>query len=138
MQDADLTAFARSADGTGKSGRGTLPESVPESLTEGWVPPVSNRSEIAPEHPSCDVQVGDLLAIDVGAEQLEVYGFLILDVYAGTLIGILLHNHTYAKRDLEDWVEWYEEYEENGAFESGEMRIYREIAPLNPPDTTNQ
>jgi hypothetical protein len=136
MPDTELTEFGCGDTGSEASSEESLPESVPESLTEEWIPPVSNREEIAPAHPVCDVRVGDLLTIHIGDEDLEVFGFLILDIYASELIGIHLHNQNYGTRDRDKWVEWYEEYGEEGRFESGDIRIYREIAPCNPNGTT--
>jgi len=132
MRDTELAAFQSEGEGGSEepqSGQ-VLPETPPESLLNGFVPPVEERTPVAPEHPKCTVQTGDLLVIHVGDEAMEYYGFLILEIYANKLVGINLHNHTYGVRELDSWVEWYEEYQEAGDFEAGTKRIYSDIAPV--------
>lgn len=132
MRDTELAAFqSEGEEGSEEPQSGqVLPETPPESLLDGFVPPVEERTPVAPEHPTCAIQTGDLLAIHVGTEAMEYYGFLILGAYANKLVGINLHNQTYGVRELDDWVEWYEEYQEAGDFEAGTKRIYSEVAPV--------
>lgn len=139
MRDTELSAFQ-----SGRTNRddeipdGPLPESAPESLLNGFIPPIKEQTPVAPEHPSCDVQTGDLLVIHVGDDAMEYYGFLILAAYANKLIGINLHNRSYGSRELDSWVEWYEEYEEAGDFEAGNKRIYSNIAPVRDPESNSE
>jgi len=132
MRDTELAAFQSEGEEESEdpqSGQ-VLPETAPESLLDGFIPPVSERVAVAPEHPKCTVQTGDLLVIHVGDEAMEYYGFLILEIYANKLVGINLHNQTYGVRELDSWVEWYEEYQEAGDFDAGTKRIYSDIAPV--------
>jgi hypothetical protein len=113
MRDTELAAFqSEGEEGSEEPQSGqVLPETPPESLLDGFIPPVKEQTPVAPEHPKCTVQTGDLLVIHVGDEAMEYYGFLILEIYANKLVGINLHNHTYGVRELDSWVEWYEEYD---------------------------
>jgi hypothetical protein len=130
MRETELTAFEGDEGGEENPPTESLPEEPPESLLDGFIPPITERAPIAPEHSTCDIQTGDLLVIYVGDDALEYYGFLILSAYANKLVGINLHNHSYGVRALDDWIEWYDEYREAGDFESGEKRIYSDIAPI--------
>jgi len=130
MRETELTAFKADRDEEEDPPTEPLPEEPPESLLDGFIPAITERAPIAPEHSTCDVQTGDLLVIYVGDDALEYYGFLILSAYANKLVGINLHNHSYGVRALDDWIEWYDEYREAGDFESGEKRIYPDIAPI--------
>jgi hypothetical protein len=130
MEETELTAFESEDGNEERPSNGPLPETPPESLLDGFVPPIKERTPIAPDHPTCDVQTGDLLVIEVGDDALEHYGFLILSAYANRLVGINLHNHNYGVRALDDWLDWYDEYREAGDFEAGEKQIYPDVAPV--------
>jgi hypothetical protein len=135
MRDPELSAFQNEQSQKDKeTANNPLPESVPDSLLDGFIPPIKERVAISPDHPTCDVKTGDLLVIHVGDEAMEYYGFLILAAYANKLIGINLHNHSYGSRELDSWVEWYEEYEKAGDFKDGAKRIYTDIAPIKSPE----
>lgn len=139
MRDTELSAFQNERIGEGgEIPDGALPEAAPESLLDGFIPPIKERTPVAPDHPTCDVQTGDLLVIHVGDEAMEYYGFLILAAYANKLIGINLHNRSYGARELDGWVEWYGEYEEAGDFEAGNKRIYSDIAPVRDPESNSE
>lgn len=133
MREKELSEFNNRSGDTNSS---PLPDTAPESLLEGFLPQITDRTEIAPEHPTCDMKLGDLLVIYVGDDAMEYYGFLLLEDYANTLIGINLHNQTYGTRELNSWIEWYEEYEEAGAFSDGTKRIYTDVAPVTTTDGT--
>lgn len=134
MRVKDLSSFDSTHP---EASSGPLPEAPPEPLVEGFLPPITARTEVAPDHQTCDVETGDLLVIHVGDDAMEYYGFLLLETYGNKLIGINLHSHTYGSRELDSWIEWYEEYEAAGAFDDGTKRIYPGVAPVANESTTN-
>lgn len=137
MVDSTLTEFqTESSLEEVSENNSELPDAPPDELLTGPIPPITNREEIAPEHPTCKVKTGDLFTIHVDTEEMDWYGLLFLDVYpTNELIGICLHNGNYVTRDRENWIDWFEEHSENGELTEPHMQVYEGVAPIPASDT---